>query len=127
MNSALTCLFDWIEFTIQNLKEDEVIMQVLKLNPAEFTELPKGRYGYKKQKSFGNISVLYDGMDDMGVHVILSGKGCRQYEAFHQLLELLDNIMFHDGKCTRIDLAIDDVSGKIIPFDKIIEAIKKAM
>jgi phage replication initiation protein len=125
MHQDLECIFDWLEFTIHSLNEEEVILQVLKLNLADFIELPKGRYGYKKQLALGHISVLYNGADDMGIHVILSGKGCREYETDSTLLELLDRIMLYDGKCTRIDMAMDDKTGDIIPFDKIIEAIQE--
>jgi len=124
MHQDLECIFDWIEFTIHDLDELEVISQVLKINPGNFMELPKGRYGYKKQLAYGHISVLFNGAEDMGIHVILSGKGCREYEADSTLLELLDRIMLHDGKCTRIDMAMDDKSGKIIPFEEIKKAVK---
>jgi phage replication initiation protein len=125
MHQDLECIFDWFEFTIHSLNKEEVIVQVLNLNLADFIELPKGRYGYKKQLALGHISVLYNGAEDMGIHVILSGKGCREYESDSTLLELLDRIMLYDGKCTRIDMAMDDKTGDIIPFDKIIEAIQE--
>jgi phage replication initiation protein len=124
MHQGLECIFDWMEFTIHDLDEEEIILKVLEMNLADFMELPKGRYGYKKQMANGHISVLYCGTEEMGVHVILSGKGCREYEAGSTLLELLDRIMLQDGKCTRIDMAMDDKTGSLIPFEKIKEAIK---
>ncbi|MDD4146590.1 MAG: hypothetical protein PHS83_05810, partial [Clostridia bacterium] len=60
MHQDLECIFDWLEFTIHSLNEEEVILQVLKLNLADFIELPKGRYGYKKQLALGHISVLFN-------------------------------------------------------------------
>jgi phage replication initiation protein len=124
MHQGLECIFDWMEFTIHELNEQEVVLQVLKMKPADFIILPKGRYGYKKQMASGHISVLFSGTEDMGVHVILSGRGCREYETGGTILELLDRIMLHDGKCTRIDMAMDDRTGSIIPFEKIKEAIR---
>jgi phage replication initiation protein len=124
MHQGLECILDWLEFTIHDLNEQEVILQVLKMKPADFIVLPKGRYGYKKQMVSGHISVLFSGTEEMGVHVILSGKGCREYEAGGTILELLDRIMLHDGKCTRIDMAMDDRTGSIIPFDQIQEAVR---
>src|SRR5690554_5622561 len=121
MHQDLECIFDWMEFTIHKLDEEEIILQVLKLSLADFIKLPKGRYGYKQQLAKGHISVLFNGTEEMGVHVILSGKGCREYEADSTILELLDRIMLHDGKCTRIDMALDDKTGEIIPFEKIKE------
>lgn len=125
MHQGLECIFDWLEFTVHNMDEEKVILQVLELKLADFIILPKGRYGYKSQMTSGHISVLYNGTDEMGVHVILSGKGCREYEANCTLLELMDRIMLYDGKCTRIDMAMDDKTGSLIPFDKIKEAVHK--
>lgn len=123
MNQGLECVFDWLQFTIHALDAQEVIVQVLKLKLADFLDLPKGRYGYANQLACGHVSVLYHGADDMGVHIIISGQGCREYEAVGDILQLLDRIVFFNGNCTRIDLAIDDKSGNIILFDKIIEAV----
>lgn len=124
MHQDLECIFDWLEFTIHDLDEEKVILQVLELNPANFIELPKGRYGYKKQLACGHISLLFCGREEMGIHVILTGRGCREYEAGSTLLELLDRIMLYDGKCTRIDMAMDDKSGSLIPFEEIKAAVK---
>ena len=61
----------------------------------------------------------------MGAHVVMTGRGCREYEANRNILNILDKVMFYEGKCTRIDLAIDDRTGKLIPFNKIIESVRK--
>ena len=47
----------------------------------------------------------------MGAHVVMTGRGCREYEANRNILNILDKVMFYEGKCTRIDLAIDDRTG----------------
>ncbi|NLY61716.1 MAG: replication initiation factor domain-containing protein [Clostridiales bacterium] len=125
MNTNLTCVIDWLQFTIHGLTYDEVILQVLKHSLAEYILLPKGRYGYKTQYINGNISVLCDGTEDMGVHVILTGKGCREYESTGELLELMDRVMFYNGVCTRIDLAVDDKTGQIIKFKEMIKFANK--
>jgi phage replication initiation protein len=125
MNPRLDCLFDWLEFTIKSTNPDEIILQVLSLSLADFIELPKGRYGYKKQKVCGHISVLFDGAEDMGTHVILSGQGCRELEADCNLLQLFDQVLLFDGKFTRIDVAVDDKTGEVIPFARIQKAIRK--
>jgi phage replication initiation protein len=125
MHQGLECIFDWLEFTIHGMDEEEVIVKVLKLKLADFMDLPKGRYGYKGQKVSGHISVLFNGTDDMGVHVILSGWGCREYEVSSTILELMDRIMLYDGNCTRIDMAMDDKTGEIIPFEKIKKSIRQ--
>lgn len=125
MNTNLTCVIDWLQFTIHGLTYDEVILQVLKHGLAEYILLPKGRYGYRSQYMNGHISVLCDGTEDMGVHVILTGKGCREYESTGELLELMDRVMFYNGVCTRIDLAVDDKTGEIIKFKEMLKFANK--
>ncbi|NMB32723.1 MAG: replication initiation factor domain-containing protein [Clostridium sp.] len=122
MNTGLTCIIDWLQFTIRGLTYERVILQVLKHDPAEYLPLPKGRYGYKSQYINGHISVLTDGTEEMGIHVILTGKGCREYESTGKLLELMDRIMVNDGVCTRIDLAVDDKTGDLIKFNEMIRS-----
>jgi phage replication initiation protein len=125
MNTDLTCIIDWLQFTIHDLTYDEVILQVLKNSLAEYLLLPKGKFGYRSQYINGHISVLCEGTEDMGVHVILTGKGCREYESKGQLLELMDRIMLHNGTCTRIDIAVDDRTGEIIKFKEMIKSANK--
>lgn len=90
-----------------------------------FEELPKGKLGYKKQIFFNNITVCYDGNEDMGTHIILSGQGCRQFEVDESLLDLIKRINVIEGKVTRIDLALDDKKGNLIEFDNLLEDIIK--
>lgn len=125
MNSGLSAIFDWLEFTINSSDPDTTILQVLRMVPSEFIDLPKGRYGYKKQKISGHVAVLYDGSDDMGVHIVISGQGCREIEAVYNLLNIFDQVALAEGKFTRVDVAVDDKTGKLVPFDKIKAGIQK--
>ena len=125
MNSGLQVIIDWFQFTIKELKVEDVIIDVLYMNLDDFVEVEKGNLGYKKQKICGNIRILYDGTENMGIHVIITGKGCREYEEKNDILELIDRINGYDGKISRIDVAIDDETGKIIPFEKIIQDVRE--
>lgn len=118
-------IIDWLQFTIKNRTYIDVIVSILQYNLNLFQTLPKGMMGYKSQTAFDNIKVLYDGKEDMGVHVILSGQGCRQYETKESILWLLDRINENEGKLTRIDIALDDFKGNLIPFKKIKKDIIK--
>src|SRR5699024_9326457 len=88
-----------------------------------FQEIDRGMLGYKDQKTYKNISVLWNGNKDMGVHIIISGQGCRQYETENNLIGLIDRINKVEGKVTRIDLALDDIKGDLIPFEKMLQDI----
>ena len=115
---------DWLQFTSHKNGPLDIIIRVLLLDVKLFTELPKGKLGYKKQLYYENISILYDGTDDMGVHVIMSGKGCRLYESYHSILGLVTRLNENEIKCTRIDLALDDKQDKLIPFKTLIRDVR---
>lgn len=124
MNSKLQVIIDWLQFTIKSLEVEDVIIDVLYMNLDDFIPVEKGNLGYKKQQVSGNIRILYDGNEGMGIHVIISGEGCREYEEKNNILELIDRINGYDGKISRIDIAIDDETGKIIPFEKILRDVR---
>lgn len=124
---------DWLQFTFTDINNNNVdsevsniIISVLRLDAINFIELNKGKLGYKKQLYYNNISVLYDGSKDMGIHVIISGQGCRFYESDNDLIELIERINDRNGKLTRIDLAMDDMKGDVILFNELISDIKNA-
>lgn len=128
---------DWLQFTLvdQDANEDDAskkinftntIIQVLGLKVNDFIQLPYGKLGYTSQLFSNFIWVLYDGAPSMGVHVIISGKGCRIYETQNNLVELVKRIDKVNGRLTRIDIAIDDFTGKVIPFGRLKNDIIKA-
>lgn len=117
-------IIDWLQFTIKKTNPIDAIINLLGLEPSLFEELPKGKLGYKKQMFYNNISVLYDGNENMGTHIILSGQGCRYYELNDSLLDLIRLLQYTDAKITRIDLALDDRTGELVPFQKILKDIK---
>lgn len=128
-NSDLTASIDWLEFTLLKIDLASVIKQFLQLPEAEFTALDKGRFGYRKQQKWqqGNVFVLYnatDGSDEMGIHVMLTGTGCRDYEAHHDLRRLLLCVVAMDTEAnfSRLDLAIDDIGEHLLNFGRIHDA-----
>lgn len=125
----LDVIIDWLEFTVHNYTLEDTIIHLLELKDDSFTKIPGGKNGYKNQKLWneGNIFILYNDdpeRDRMGVHVIISGTGCRFYEQKKNLREMVANVMAidHHYKFTRIDIAIDDRSGELINFKRIAKA-----
>src|SRR5690606_35487204 len=55
---------------------------------------------------------LCDGASNMGMHVQLTGQGCREYEALEKKnwKVLLNEIIEVNGKIVRLDVAIDDIA-----------------
>lgn len=129
---GLTATIDWLEFTILDIELEKALTEVLQLPAAEFSPLDKGRFGYQKQVKWseGNVFVMYNEPDEvpnkpnsdrMGVHVMISGTGCRQYEVRHPLKKLLLFLTILDERVnfSRIDLAIDDQLDQTINFERI--------
>ena len=131
--SNLYTIVDWLEFTVHNYTLSDTIIYLLNLEEQDFSEIPGGKNGYKNQQLWkeGNIFILYNDKpehDRMGIHIIISGTGCRYYEQKKNLREMMANVMAfeHLYKFTRIDLAIDDRSGNVINFDRIAKAEEKS-
>lgn len=110
-------LIDYLAFTAPaGTSADDLIP-----NSGEWDWLPGdgGRQGYKSNLRYGNITIYSNGQANMGVHVIISGQGCRELEASGVISEdriggwpgyirLIRSYGYH---ITRIDVAIDDYSG----------------
>lgn len=107
-------LFDWLTFT-SHCDSPESIMELLGLKHISWQKMEKGRNGYRQRYFFENISILYDGADNMGVCVDMSGTGCRAYETYsttgwNSLLRELHDAP-EDYNITRLDMAFDDHTG----------------
>lgn len=124
VNETLKAIFDWIEFTIHHHTTKHIINDILELNDKDFMDIRKGKHGYEKQKLWnqGGIFILYNVEEEdssQGIHIIITGNGCRQYEEKKNLRDLIVRITeVQKYKFTRIDIAIDDIKGDTINFEK---------
>ncbi len=128
----LSVIIDWLEFTILQAQLDAVI-EILKLKIEDFSPLTKGRFGYHHQLKWndGNIFIMFTSTNDRvdaeakineksGIHVMITGQGCRQFSVNHNLKTLIIALSAHEHvNFTRIDLAIDDYDSKIINYTRI--------
>lgn len=75
-------------------------------------ESVKGAHGYKQRLYWNCISIHFDGTDDMGVWLELTGQGCRAFEEYGNgnYEGLFQEILLNPGemKLTRLDVAFDD-------------------
>jgi phage replication initiation protein len=118
-------LLDWVSFTFKR-DDPHQVAGIIGIDPDLFTSFPFGFSGYRKSLRFGNISIYFDGRDDMGCHVEMSGQGCRQFEGLfteNPWQELFQAIVSENGKFTRLDIAIDNVDGAL-SLEKIWNAIQ---
>jgi phage replication initiation protein len=118
---STTCIpalrkLDYLSFTLPDGTSHSEIFSLLNL---KFQELGFGRYRYKQSAvaSAGGVSVYWDGaVTGMGVHVQISGTGCRILESLPEFCSWRDYIkewLGRGAKCSRIDIALDDESGAI--------------
>ena len=121
VSSENLILFDWLTFT-SHVDSPETLMLMLGLKDVSWQKMDKGRNGYKQRYFFENISILYDGADNMGVCVDMSGTGCRTFETYSTIkwTQLVDILYRNseDYNITRLDMAFDDHTG-ILDIDQI--------
>lgn len=125
-DNGLIALVDWVSVTFPYMRGSNVSIEDLPEYSAkeyirflgfdinEFKEMPHSLNGYKKMLQRGNIKVLYDGTNvDMGIHVIMSGQGCREFENEYAdgWPEFFRRVFVNEGHFTRLDLAFDDFKG----------------
>lgn len=132
----LTVTFDWLEFTVLDVQLPQ-LFEIVQLEFEDFKPLKTGRFGYKHQMKWtdGNIFIMFNALKDeevsaqtrinpkSGIHVMITGQGCKQYSVKHSLLGLV-HILSSQKRVnfSRIDLAIDDYKSEILNFSEIHDA-----
>lgn len=111
MSESNCILIDWFSFTRKNITVDTII-DFMQLNSVSWVSR-SGHYGYRKAKFYGGIWILFDGTEDMGICVEMSGQGCRQFEtsSLYDSLSEFAKIVASDStfNITRLDVAYDDI------------------
>lgn len=148
-NNLRACI-DWISFTINSTEMSALsTIDFLGFHQEDFVRMPKGANGYRSMLKFNgsNIRILFDGKDDMGVHVDVSSSAiadllftwkkkntdmtpfsttATQYKNFdfNPLFDLLDALSTI-ATFTRIDLAIDDIGCNYYSCDGVMKLIQE--
>lgn len=126
-SSGLIACVDWLQATFKNVTTVQDIFDIFGLKISSFQLLERGLYGYRKHYRFGGIAVFFDPPStDMGIHVQMSGEGCRQYERmtsrdWQYTFALLLNF---DVSIARLDLALDDFEG-FFTLQKVVSKLKR--
>ncbi len=141
LDIALEVKIDWLSFTVQGAYTVDEVIEFMGFDLANFREMPSGANGYKRMKKHENISVLYDGAENMGIHVNVTGSSIATlletyknsisevtpfgYKAFElqswndTILSLFLTKLLKIARITRLDLAIDDIGVKYYTLDEI--------
>lgn len=123
--SGLIAVVDWLSITFKTEKNITEIISLMDLENAYFLET-NGQYGYKKGLVNNGIFLFYEGSPDMGIHLQLTGSGCRYLEQiidgfnWYNFFQRLSNF---DINVTRLDIALDDFK-KILSIPVLRKKIK---
>lgn len=129
--SAVKAVVDWVQVTFHVGAISAIVNDVIGLPFDFFKHQEKGLYFYNRTYEFSNIKLYYSSNDEsMGIHLQLTGAGCREME--HHLSQLNQNWTDFFKRClevkanfTRIDIAIDDFK-TYLSIPKLIKKAEKA-
>lgn len=148
MQSNQLCVsVDWLAFTSKDFHSPESLLKHLGLDFSQFSKMSKGADGYKSmlRHASESITVLYDGNEDMGIHVRITSKSISyalecfkislRYstpfgDGYEIPLEYTDRFMIYYLKrlreisdITRIDVAIDDIGSRFFSVSDVQDLI----
>lgn len=130
--NGLLATIDYLEFTVFVDKEQDDIAgaerttaeEILLIPFDQFMLLPQGMNGYPMRLKWAasTLFICYGAGGRQGVHVVLSGSGCRAYHStVGDLLYLILRIEQHGGKVTRLDIAVDDLKSQYFSISELVE------
>lgn len=132
---------DWLSFTVHDdTFSPEILIDFMGFSRHNFRNMPNGANGYKRMMKFQDISILYDGAENMGIHINITGSSVatvldaykktlivetpfgNAYDLWEEtILARFLRELLKIGHITRIDLAIDDFGCKYYNIDEIIK------
>ena len=143
LDNSLKVSIDWIAFTSTIITEVSEMISFLGYADEDFVLLPRGANGYKKMHRLESapVTILSDGNEDMGIHVVISGTaipdllehfrasitGDTPFAAEAVTLSDFDNSIMTEflqqvrrlGWLTRFDLAVDDLGAQYFTLDDV--------
>lgn len=113
MENGNVILYDWVSIT-SKIHSPQNLIDLLGLKDANWS-IVNGAHGYRQRLYWDCISIHFDGRDDMGIWLEVSGQGCRSFETYGTGdFESLFDLVRDDPKevhLTRLDVAFDDHTG----------------
>ena len=108
-------LYDWVSLT-SKIDEPQTLIAMLGLDREGVSwEQIKGQHGYRDRLYWERINIHYNGREDMGVWLEMTGQGCRAFESFgsgdYEALLAYAAENPDDVHLTRLDVAFDDHTG----------------
>lgn len=112
---GLIACVDWAEWTFKKFYSVYDVFELLGIESDSFVQMEYSRntrYNVGYYCKDADVEVYAEGKKEgMGIHVKITGTGCRQYENLDLLswTELFNLILLCEGTFSRLDLAIDDI------------------
>ena len=130
--TALNACIDWLQVTFKNEILLTKILDLIGMQRKDFFQ-SSGMYGYSKGLYHEGITILYRAhSNEMGIHLQISGTGCRileQREGFNWV-DFLKRIHEYSQdeqieiNISRLDIALDDQQG-IFSIKEVIKKVKR--
>lgn len=125
-------IYDWLTFTTKIHSLSDVV-ELLGLSEVKFENM-RGRYCYQDRLNFGGINIMYNGREEMGICVEMSGQGCRDFETYGNgdydniFSEIISGYSpdpdHREMNITRLDVAYDDFDG-VLDLNYLMSAAQK--
>lgn len=143
LDNSLTASVDWIAFTSTLVPSVAEMISFLGYSASDFLLLSRGANGYKQMHRLESspITILSDGNEDMGIHVVIGGSAIPDLLSHFKNTITLDTHFGDDAVClsdfdnsimieflqqikrigwlTRFDLAVDDLGAHFFTVDDI--------
>lgn len=146
MPNGLAVSLDWLGYTIKDMSLSSVI-EFMGFTINEFSNTGHGANGYRQSLKLQGqeITVLFDGREDMGIHVNITGSAIScAIERFaktmsintpfgigynidissNYLAEYLKAIQEH-GQLTRMDISVDDFGARYFSVKDVVEILEE--
>lgn len=119
----LTCVVDYASFTLPS-GFDLAVLKAMLCGAVEWEEAPGGWRNYEQSERCGFVRIGYGGQ--WGVHVDVSGQGCRQLDrdSGEGWRERIQRLISLGARFTRLDLAWDDKAG-LLDLDVIEDHVRR--
>lgn len=131
INENLKLTIDWFECTFKTLKYYEVL-EAFGLSYEHILKTDKGMHGYDKTFYIDEtIKIMINTQDwkrgeneQMGTHLVMSGKGCREFEKKYDWHSLFLYCVSNNAIVSRIDIAFDSFTDSYFTVQKAKKALQ---
>ena len=124
----LTAILDWVEFTIWNKSVQEVAEEILGFSAGDFFHTDLYANGYRDSYQLAgdhSITIATNGIPEQGVHVTITGQGCRALFSLQSPEVFVMKVLQSWGKFSRVDLALDDYTTKWYSVPELIRHLQQ--